>query len=385
MQSKVVSCIWCRRTVKKHWVTNGKGWRNISSKRYQWIHKILEQRGTELEAEMFMCSKCRNSFYKERKRVSLGESYRSAEVEPEENVSGSLNEEKNNMFDFMINVNGFYGDGKDGNYCVWCLKTSTETITLSSAERMLLFCDYKIYCSSSARRCVNRCVDIPVERVNEPTYLTSNQILMLVNDLIVEMNRIKHMPLLVENDSNISEEDYQAWTGWSLSQLKDMTTLVSSRMYKSKYRLPFEAVCMYWIKLKTNLSFRQIGSLFKIQTQEESIRRRVEDTFHVVSQHLYDAIVPSYLGFHHLSRADAITHHTAYTQTFFGNNLALIWDGTYIYCNKSEDHKLQQETYSGQKSRHLVKFMSIVLPDGYVFDLIGPFKGKENDAKISKV
>ena len=137
--------------------------------------------------------------------------------------------------------------------------------------------------------------------------------------------------------------------------------------------------------MKTNLSFRQIGTLFKIDTKEEIIRRRVEDIFHTVSSYLCDAIDPSHLGFDHLSRANAIAHHTAYTETFFGNSLALIWDGTYIYCNKSEDHKLQQKTFSGQKSRHLVKFMSIILPDGYVLDLIGPFKGKDNDAKISKV
>ena len=57
----------------------------------------------------------------------------------------------------------------------------------------------------------------------------------------------------------------------------------------------------------------------------------------------------------------------------------------YIYINKSEDHKLQQNTYSVQKSRHLIKFMFIILPDGYVLDLIGPFNGIDNDAKIAKV
>ena len=29
--------------------------------------------------------------------------------------------------------------------------------------------------------------------------------------------------------------------------------------------------------------------------------------------------------------------------------------------------------------------MSIVLTDGFVLDLIGPFNGKDNDAKIAKV
>ncbi|CAF4115827.1 unnamed protein product [Rotaria sp. Silwood2] len=384
MPFELVSCIWCRKNTTKHFVNTVKLWRNISSKRYQWIHKLLEQRGSELEADMVICNKCRTSLYKERKRGGVVRIDTSLSVESEESFSVNINQENNSIFDNLINIGGVYGDGNDEDYCSWCLKTETETKVLSSVERMLLLCDYKIYCSPNAKRCKSGCVEIPVERFNEPTSLTCNQISLLINDLIYEVNRVKLMPLLVENDSMISEDDYQAWTGWSLNDLKDMTSLISPRMHKSKHRQPFDAICMYWIKLKTNLSFRQIGTLFKIQTKEESIRKRVEDSFHAVSRYLHDAIIPSHLGFNHLSRADAIAHHTAYTETFFGNSLALIWDGTYIYCNKSEDHKLQRETYSGQKSRHLVKFMSIVLPDGYVLDLIGPFNGKENDAKISR-
>ncbi|CAF4211100.1 unnamed protein product, partial [Rotaria sordida] len=278
---------------------------------------------------MIICNKCRTSLYKERKRSGVVGSDTSLSVEPEESVN--INQGNNSIFGNLINIGDVYGDGNDEEYCSWCFKTGTETKVLSSVERMLLLCNYKIYCSPNAKHCKNGCVDIPLERFDEPTSLTCNQISLLINDLIYEVNRVKLMPLLVENDSMISEDDYQAWTGWSLNHLKDMTSLISLRMHKSKHRQPFEAIC-----------------------------------------------------FDHLPRADAIAHYTAYTETFFGNSLALIWDGTYIYCNKSEDHKLQQETYSGQKSRHLVKFMSVVLPDSYILDLVGPFKGKDNDAKISK-
>jgi len=41
-------------------------------------------------------------------------------------------------------------------------------------------------------------------------------------------------------------------------------------------------------------------------------------------------------------------------------------------------------TYSGQKKRHLIKFMSLVLPDGYVLDTIGPYYGTMNDASITE-
>jgi hypothetical protein len=104
-----------------------------------------------------------------------------------------------------------------------------------------------------------------------------------------------------------------------------------------------------------------------------SIRRRVEDTSYVVLDHLNEILIPKHLGLTHLSRLEALNHHTAYSQAFFGDYLSVIWDGTYIYCNKSNDHALQRSKYSGQKSRHLIKMISLVLPDGYVLDLLGPF------------
>ncbi|CAF4153887.1 unnamed protein product [Rotaria sp. Silwood2] len=207
MPFELVSCIWCRKNTTKHFVNTVKLWRNISPKRYQWIHKLLEQRGSELEADMVICNKCRTSLYKERKRGGVVRIDTSLSVESEESFSVNINQENNSIFDNLINIGGVDGDGNDEDYCSWCLKTETETKVLLSVERMLLLCDYKIYCSPNAKRCKSGCVEIPVERFNEPTSLTCNQISLLINDLIYEVNRVKLMPLLVENDSMISEDD----------------------------------------------------------------------------------------------------------------------------------------------------------------------------------
>ncbi|CAF1149797.1 unnamed protein product [Didymodactylos carnosus] len=141
---------------------------------------------------------------------------------------------------------------------------------------------------------------------------------------------------------------------------------------------------VFWVKLKTNLAFRQIGTLFKIDTGEENIRKRVADTFRSVASALHQLLTPNHLGITHLTREAALVHHTAYTRTFFGDQLSLIWDGTYFYMYKSNDHNLQRGTFSGQKCRHLVKFMVLALPDGYVVETLGPFYGKDNDATIAR-
>ncbi|CAF4806951.1 unnamed protein product [Rotaria sp. Silwood2] len=236
-------------------------------------------------------------------------------------------------------LNEIYGNGDDYLYCAWCMKTGVIMVQLTLLECMALLLDHGIYTSRNARRCTNNCCRTPRKRPHEPTNLSSELAIDLINDLITELSRVKVAPLLSENDIILTEEDYINWTGWTLQQLNNMTSIVAPHMYSSKYRTPFEAVCLFWVKLKTNLSFRQIGTLFKISTSEDSIRRRVEDTFHAISTYLNNTIVSSHLGLNHLSRIEALSHHTAYSKMFFGNRLAIIWDGTYVFCHKSNDHK----------------------------------------------
>ena len=87
----------------------------------------------------------------------------------------------------------------------------------------------------------------------------------------MELSRAKHTPLLAEDDSVYNDDDYTAWTGWTLDQLKSMTSFVAPRMRYSRYRSPFEAVCLFWTA-ENEFVVSQIGTLFKIDTQENSIR-----------------------------------------------------------------------------------------------------------------
>ncbi|XP_033759087.1 uncharacterized protein LOC117341337 [Pecten maximus] len=85
-----------------------------------------------------------------------------------------------------------------------------------------------------------------------------------------------------------------------------------------------------------------------------------------------------------MKRENAINHNTAFTKTFFSDNVTVVLDGTYIYIGKSGDHEFQRTSYCEQKKRNNIKFMSVVFPDGYVLDTVVPFFGSENDATITK-
>ena len=99
-----------------------------------------------------------------------------------------------------------------------------------------------------------------------------------------------------------------------------------------------------------------------------------------LSQHF----VPKYLGVNHLSRNQAWKHNTSFTLEFFGDNVTVIWDGTFIYTGKSSANSTNRATYSGQKHRHFLKFMSLVLPDDYELNTICPFRGNMNDPSIAQ-
>ena len=65
-----------------------------------------------------------------------------------------------------------------------------------------------------------------------------------------------------------------------------------------------------------------------------------------------------------------------------GSQLILIADGTYLYCEKSENSDTQRKLYSSQKKRHLIKPFVIVAENGVIIGIYGPFSATTNDAKI---
>ena len=64
------------------------------------------------------------------------------------------------------------------------------------------------------------------------------------------------------------------------------------------------------------------------------------------------------------------------------NQFVIVCDGTYCYCQKSSNNKVQRKTYSFQKKRHLVKIFVICTSDGYIVDILGPYAASDNDATI---
>jgi hypothetical protein len=148
----------------------------------------------------------------------------------------------------------------------------------------------------------------------------------------------------------------------------------------SPIRKKSQALAVYLFWLKTGLSQALIGTFFGIDKEGrvgfycDQIRNAFKTDF-----------VDQFLGAAHLAREDFLLKNTETVKTLFdldNNQLVIICDGTYIYCEKSLNNYLQRLLYTDQKKRPLIKPFVICTSNGYIIDVLGPFPAKNNDATI---
>jgi len=208
----------------------------------------------------------------------------------------------------------------------------------------------------------------------------------VIEDLIHAVRTYRSMShLSFDNEGALNDEEYQLWTGWTKDQFNSFLQHLQG-MRNSKQRSIRTSLAIFWIKLKTDLSFGHIASLLGIKRGDSEAGRLIAaEAFHAVENLLAANFVQLHLGPAHMTPEEAKKHNTVYSRTFFGERSQTIWDGTYLYTYKSSNYAINRKFYSMHKHRPLAKFMSIVLPDGYVLETIGPFfsDGKNNDAGMT--
>lgn len=281
----------------------------------------------------------------------------------------------------------FYGSASHRK-CTICLQyIDSGLVSLPELAKQQLMFFHKLWCPEDTRICPEHLIgddlhpDVIVELSNRSplSERLSDRADQIINDLLlISHSASEHGPLPRLDFARLTDKDCKAWTGWNLAELKQIHDICVTNLPALSCMSTHNAIVLFWAKVKTNISWPQLSTLCGVP------KPTVSRVFHAVLEALSKTVVPKYLGAGHMTRAEAINHNTTFTKCFYGDKVTLILDGTYIYIPKSSDHKLQRSSYSGQKKRNLVKFMSIVLPDGYVLDTIGPFFGNENDAKITE-
>jgi hypothetical protein len=290
-----------------------------------------------------------------------------------------------------------------GSCCIVCgekVKIGCKKIPFHARLELLLDHQFLVLPDSNCRICESHLegnhlredLEVTVDfemrsEVDEEAELNSEEASKVILDLIeaLRANR-KESRLNFNDEGEMSDDDYQVWTGWTKEQFNAMLPDLSS-MRNTENGTIREALAIFWIKLKTDLSFSQIASLLHIKPDNihQAGRLTVSSAFYSVKDALDELFVPLHLGADHMTQQEALKHNTIYSKTFFGDKPTTIWDGTYLFTHRSSNYGQARKFYSMHKSTNLAKFMSIVLPDGYVLHTIGPFysNGANNDAGMT--
>ena len=64
------------------------------------------------------------------------------------------------------------------------------------------------------------------------------------------------------------------------------------------------------------------------------------------------------------------------------NQIITVWDGTYVYIQKSANYQFQKQSYSTHKHRSLVKPILAVTISGYIIEAFGPYPANYSDSKL---
>jgi hypothetical protein len=182
-----------------------------------------------------------------------------------------------------------------------------------------------------------------IEIVSQTTDLQSYEVSLL-------LDRIRHATksTLFEkfsDQSKISDDECKRFTGLKKDNFYSLVKTLKS-MSKSGNRDKEQALATYLFCLKTGLDYRTISTIFSIE-HFQNVGKYCDSA----RKALITDFLPQNLGVNHLSRDQWVNQNTIMSKQLFNvdkNQLVLVGDGTYIYCQKSANNSLQRQTYSVQ-------------------------------------
>ena len=180
-----------------------------------------------------------------------------------------------------------------------------------------------------------------------------------------------------KNIDTLTDEHCLKITGWKKEEFKKFSKYITT-INSTSGRTKDELIALYRYWLLNGLN-QKIIALFKNCSQQD-----VSRYLNQIRVAINNEFVPFFLGANR-SRKFYLNHTSQLVKSLYvlrKKDLAVVADGTYCRCEKSNNNNFQYNTYSGQKKDSLIKPFLICTTDGYIIDLYGPFAANKNDSSI---
>lgn len=248
--------------------------------------------------------------------------------------------------------------------------------TVSRKVRVKALKTARVYIPAGARLCPTHFNVISWEAVSDCAAIREFSPLQIDDMLDLALHK-------EEVNTGFLNKNHHSYTGLTDEQFDDLFSRTPSLWRTTSNESHAKnALLMLLMRFRKADSYEFIGLCFGID------RHKVSADIEIARNALTTDFVPLYLGFRNLSREFLLENTTASSRILHcGNNpetVITIWDGTYIYINKSSNYDFQKLTFSGQKNRNFLRPMVCVTTNGYIIDVFGPFEAVRNDAKCMK-
>lgn len=199
---------------------------------------------------------------------------------------------------------------------------------------------------------------------------------------IINIMKSKVNILNFENVSEMPNHHCHYWTGLTVPQF-----LILYNLLPLNVKQPKRSLAIYLIKLRTGESNRRLSTLFDIP------RSTLELIMKKVRLCLNEHFVPNNIGVNHITHREISERNLRVPEALLSNSnesvaadrpAIAIFDGTYIYLQKSANYMFQKKTYSLHKYDNLIKPFLIVSCDSHIIDAVGPYAATQTDAEITK-
>ncbi|KAF9423713.1 hypothetical protein HW555_001039 [Spodoptera exigua] len=299
-----------------------------------------------------------------------------AETEPEPQAGSQPETASGLVLESEINLPNYKRAANTSSHCVFHGCTNEQQLhVVPTFIKKMLIATFNFYIPRSTRVCevhLNLNVwHLLLENNNIFSNFTATQI-----EDIVSLAKLELPTFNFERVSEMQNVLCHYWTG--------LTIVNFLNLFNGLPALPFKrsknALALYLAKLRTGESDRRLATLFSVS------RPTLTAIFKKIRECLMNVFVPNYIGPNHLSHLDIVNRNLSIPNALFGSDnnrpAIAIFDGTYVFLQKSSNYLFQKKTYSLHKYDNLVKPFVIVSCDGHIIDVVGPYAATQTDAEI---